>query len=232
MGDGEFTLPYGLDVDKEGNVWVADRGNNRIQKFNAQGDFLFGFGSEGSDPGQFKTLRHVAVDDALKYVYAVDSDNNRIQKFDINGTFIKSVGRLGNTSGQFNIPVTAVIDSDGNLYVNERGNERIQKLDAEGNPILMWGGKGTGPNQFCHMEHLAIDKFDNIYAADPQSDPGCSQEASIKKFDKNGNFITLWKVSGGENGADPEHLAVDSDGNVYLSERGNDKILVYKPVVE
>jgi DNA-binding beta-propeller fold protein YncE len=230
-GDGEFTLPYGLDVDKEGNVWVADRGNNRIQKFNAQGDFLFGFGSEGRDPGQFKTLRHVAVDDALKYVYAVDSDNNRIQKFDINGTLVKSIGRLGNTSGQFNIPITAVIDSDGDLYVNERGNERVQKLNPEGDPILMWGSRGPGKNQFCHSEHLAIDKFDNIYVADPQSDPGCSHQAAVKKFDNQGNFITSWRVlPAGERGADPEHLAVDSEGNVYLSERGNHRIQVYAPI--
>jgi hypothetical protein len=41
---------------------------------------------------------------------------------------------------------------------------------------------------------LAIDKYDNIYVADPQSDPGCSLEASVKKFDNNGKFITSWRI--------------------------------------
>ena len=56
MGDGEFTLPYGLDVDKEGNVWVADRGNNRIQKFDDKGNFLFAFGSEGRERVNLENL--------------------------------------------------------------------------------------------------------------------------------------------------------------------------------
>jgi tripartite motif-containing protein 71 len=229
-GDGEFTLPYGLDVDREGNVWVADRGNNRIQEFDPNGNFLLSFGSEGEEEGEFRELRHVGVDDKLKRVYAVDSENHRIQIFDINGTFIKSSGTLGNASGQFNVPVTLVIDSKGDLFINERGNERVQKLSAEGDPILMWGSRGPGQSQFCHSEHLAIDKFDNIYVADPQSDPGCSLEASIKKFDNNGKFITSWRVlPAGDSEADPEHLAVDSDGNVYLSERGNHRIQVYRP---
>jgi tripartite motif-containing protein 71 len=230
-GDGEFTLPYGLDVDKEGNVWVADRGNNRIQKFDAEGNFIFAYGSEGEGESEFRELRHVGVDDQMQYVYAVDSDNHRIQKFDINGSFVEAFGNLGNSSGEFNVPVTIVIDSKGDLFVNERGSERVQKLDSEGNPILMWGSKGPNQTQFCHSEHLAIDKYDNIYVADPQSDPGCSFEASIKKFDNNGNFITSWRVlPAGDSEADPEHLAVDSAGNVYLSERGNHRIQVYKPV--
>jgi tripartite motif-containing protein 71 len=230
-GDGEFTLPYGLDVDKEGNVWVADRGNSRIQKFDADGNFLLAFGSEGEGEGEFRQLRHVGVDDQLQYLYAVDSDNNRIQKFDINGSFVEAFGELGNASGEFNVPVTIVIDSKGALFVNERGNERVQKLDSRGNPISMWGSKGPNQTQFCHSEHLATDRYDNIYVADPQSDPGCSLEAAIKKFDNNGKFITSWRVfPAGDSEADPEHLAVDSAGNVYLSERGNHRIQVYRPV--
>ena len=230
-GDGKFSLPYGVDVDKEGNVWVADRNNSRIQKFNSQGDFLLKFGSKGSGPAQFDNVRHVAVDDALKYVYVADSQNHRIQKFDIVGNFIKSFGTLGNKSGQFNVPTTVIIDTNGHLYVNERGNERIQKLDTEGNPIIMWGLKGDGPSKFCHMEHLGIDKFDNIYVTVPQSDPGCSHNPVVKKFDSNGNFITQWEIEGRGNDLDPEHLAIDLQGNVYVSERSNDQIQVYTPVV-
>jgi tripartite motif-containing protein 71 len=229
-GDGEFVIPYGLDVDNEGNVWVADRGNNRIQKFDAEGNFLLTFGSEGDGEGKFRLVRHVGVDERLQYVYAVDSHNDRIQKFDINGNFIESFGELGNAPGQFNVPVTIVIDSKGDLFVNERGNERVQKLDTQGNPILMWGSKGPNQSQFCHMEHLAIDKYDNIYVTDPQSDPGCSLEAAIKKFDNNGKFITSWRVlPAGDREAEPEHLATDVDGNVYVSDRANNRIQVYTP---
>lgn len=228
--NGELSLPYGVDVDTEGNVWVADRNNSRVQKFDSQGKFQLKFGTFGNGTGQFDNLRHVAVDNALKFVYVADSLNSRIQVFDINGKFIKSFGKYGNDSGEFSLPATVVIDSNGNLYVNERRNERVQKVDAEGNTILMWGSKGSGQSQFCHVEHLGIDKFDNIYVTDPQSDEGCSHKAAIKKFDKNGKFITAWKVEGNGTDIDPEHLAIDSEGNVYVSERSNDQIQVYTPV--
>jgi tripartite motif-containing protein 71 len=235
-GEGEFHVPYGVDVDSDGNVWIADRGNHRIQKFDPEGGFLMKVGSTdslgpGSELGQFDNPRHVAVDQELEYFYVADSKNHRIQKFDINGTFVTSFGSLGNGSGQFNLPTTIVIDSNGDLYVNERGNERIQKLDTEGNPILMWGSKGSGPNQFCHIEHLAIDEIDNIYVTDPQSDPGCSLEPKVKKFDSEGNFLTEWGSLGEGDGqfGDPEHLAVDSRGYVYVSDRSNNNIQVFRP---
>jgi hypothetical protein len=104
----------------------------------------------------------VGIDDQLQYVYTVGSENHRIQKFNINGNFIESFGELGDAPGQFNVPVTVVIDSKGDSFVNEKGNERVQKLDTQGNPILMWGGKGPGQSQFCHSEHLAVDTYEHI----------------------------------------------------------------------
>jgi tripartite motif-containing protein 71 len=235
---GQFKVPYGVDVDSDGNVWIADRGNHRVQKFDPNGEFLMKVGSEGIsdlEPGseltKFDNPRHVAVDDELKYFYVADSKNHRIQKFYINGTFVASFGSLGSGAGQFNLPTTIVIDSNGDLYVNERGNERIQKLDPEGNPILMFGSRGSGSNQFCHIEHIAVDESDNIYVTDPQSDPGCSLEPKVKKFDSEGNFITEWGSMGEGDGqfVDPEHLAIDSRGYVYVSDRSNNNIQVFRP---
>ena len=234
--NGEMQVPYGIDVDVDGNVWLADRANHRIQKFDSHGNFILKFGNEdghpSNAPGKFDNPRHVAVDKALKYVYVADSKNNRIQQFDINGNFIKAIGELGNKSGEFNLPTTIEIDSRGNFFVNERGNERIQKFDTNWKPILMWGSKGSGNNQFCHLEHIAIDKNDNVYVTDPQSDPGCSQQPRVLKFDSNGTFVTKWGSYGTADGqfVDPEHLAVDSEGNVYVSDRRNDNIQVFKPV--
>jgi tripartite motif-containing protein 71 len=191
-GDGQFLVPYGLDVDEAGNVWVADRGNHRVQKFDSQGNFILKFGNKDSHPssapGKFDNPRHVEVDKALKYVYVADSKNNRIQQFDISGNFVRVIGEYGNKSGQFDLPTTIEMDSKGNFFVNERGNERIQKFDSNWNPILMWGSEGSKTNQFCHMEHLALDKYDNVYVTDPQSDPGCSKQPRVLKFDSEGNL--------------------------------------------
>jgi len=235
-GDGQFHVPYGIDVDKNGNVWVADRANDRVQKFDSKGNFVLKFGNADAKPsaelGKFDNPRHVVVDKQVKYVYVADSKNNRIQKFDVNGTFVKAIGKEGVNKGEFNLPTTIEIDSKGNFIVNERGNERIQKFDANWNPIAMWGSKGSGDSQFCHMEHIAVDKYDNIYVTDPQSDPGCSKEPRVLKFSSNGTFITKWGSYGTKDGqfVDPEHLAIDDDGYVYVSDRKNERVQKFAPV--
>ena len=98
----------------------------------------------------------------------------------------------------------------------------------------MWGSKGSGNNQFCHMEHIALDKYNNVYVTDPQSDPGCSQHPRVLKFDSQGKFITKWGSFGKADGQfmDPEHLALDSEGNVYISDRKRDDIQKFSPIIE
>jgi DNA-binding beta-propeller fold protein YncE len=81
-GDGEFFEPRGIAVDSQGNVFVADTRNHRIQKFTANGAFLCKWGSRGRGPGQFDFPYGVAVDGAGN-VYVADKYNNRIQKFAI-----------------------------------------------------------------------------------------------------------------------------------------------------
>src|SRR6266540_3033621 len=230
--DGQFTVPYSVDVVANGNVWIADRGNHRIQEFDKDGKFLFRFGSFGAKPGQFNNPRQVAVDKDMKYLYVVDSKNNRIQKFFTNGTFVKSWGTLGTGNGQFSLPVSIIMDSKGDLIVNDRGTNRVQKFDSNGTFLLKFGSAGKGDGQFSEIEHMATDSFDNIYVNDPQSGPDGSGIPRVQKFDTNGHFITKFGSLGSGNGQfiDPEHLAVDFDGNVYVADRKNNNIQVFKPV--
>lgn len=235
-GEGEFTVPYGVDVDSQGNVWIADRGNHRVQKFDKDGNFLFMFGNpdghSSSELGKFDNPRQVAVDEDVKFVYVADSKNNRIQKFFSNGTFVKSWGSLGSEPGQFNLIVSINIGNDGNIIANDRGNNYVQKFDPDGKLLLRFGSTGSGDGQFSEVEHMATDKFNNIYVNDPQTGPEGSGQPRVQKFDENGNFITKWGSYGKGEGQfkDPEHLAVDSEGNVYVSDRSNNNIQVFAPI--
>ena len=96
----------------------------------------------------------------------------------------------------------------------------------------MWGSLGSSDGQFCHMEHLALDKYDNVYVNDPQSGPNGNGIPRVQKFDSSGHFITKWGSYGSGNGqfVDPEHLAVDSHGFVYVTDRHNNNIQVFAPV--
>jgi DNA-binding beta-propeller fold protein YncE len=237
-GDGEFDFPYSVDVDSQGNVWVADMYNHRIQKFDKDGNFLMKFGSLGSGEGEFDKPRQVFVDKDVEFLYVADSNNDRIQKFDTNGNFIKSWGSYGSDDGEFNLPISVIIDSKGDIIVNDRGNSRVQKFDSEGNFLLSFGSEGHDDGQFLVMEHMATDKFDNIYVADPQGEEEQRERGEggiprVQKFDTNGNFITKWGSGPGTGDGqfiDPEHLAIDSEGFVYVSDRGRNDIQVFKPV--
>jgi len=82
IGDGQFTGVQGIAIDKSGNIWVTDELNNRIQVFDSSGNFLFTFGTAGSNPGQFDEPNDIVFDNSGN-MYVTDQVNNRIQIFHI-----------------------------------------------------------------------------------------------------------------------------------------------------
>ncbi|MGA7010001.1 MAG: hypothetical protein WB612_09705, partial [Nitrososphaeraceae archaeon] len=93
-----------MDTDASGNVYVADRYNNRVQEFSPNGTYITSWGVVGSENGQFKIPLGVAIDGHSGNVYVADSGNNRIQEFSPNGTYITSWGTEGSENGQFGLP--------------------------------------------------------------------------------------------------------------------------------
>jgi DNA-binding beta-propeller fold protein YncE len=79
-GDGQFFGPKGMEVAPDGSVYVADEGNDRIQKFTSDGTFLTKWGGTGTGDGLFKSPRGIATDSSGN-VYVADRLNHRIQKF-------------------------------------------------------------------------------------------------------------------------------------------------------
>ena len=90
--DGQLIAPHSIDIDKDGNVYVTDTGNNRIQKYDSEGNFVLKWGVEGSDDGQFMKLHDIAVDPSGEYVYTLELKNHRVQKFNSQGNFILKWG--------------------------------------------------------------------------------------------------------------------------------------------
>ncbi|MGA7370617.1 MAG: hypothetical protein WBX01_15930 [Nitrososphaeraceae archaeon] len=92
--DDLLPQPEGIDVDKDGNAFVNEIGENRINIFNANGTLISMWGSSGSEPGQFSHPHGNEVEDDRNnttknvYVYIADQGNDRIQKFSKNGTYM------------------------------------------------------------------------------------------------------------------------------------------------
>ncbi len=120
----------GICVGPDGNIWVADTGNNRVQKFTPTGTFLMSLGrtdcSSGSDPGEFYGPADVAVDQ-FGVVYVADTYNNRVQRFSAQGTYWGEWGSLAGTPRGAFEPRDLATDVFGNLYVTDPLNDRIQK---------------------------------------------------------------------------------------------------------
>jgi DNA-binding beta-propeller fold protein YncE len=126
-GDGQFNSPRGIGIDAAGNVYVSDTNNDRVQKFDSNGNFITKWGTAGTGNGQLNEPDGIAPD-AAGNVYVADQFNDRVQQFDANGNFISVIGSLGTGPGQFNDPDGAAVDGAGNLYIADRENDRVQKF--------------------------------------------------------------------------------------------------------
>jgi hypothetical protein len=126
------------DLDNNGNIYVVDVNNSRIQKFSSTGTFLTKWGQYGTGDGEFKLgpASGIYVDNN-GYVYVVDIGNSRIQVFDSNGNFILKWGKWGGNDGNFIYPQGVVVDSNMFIYVVDSSKGNIQKFtpiysDADG----------------------------------------------------------------------------------------------------
>src|SRR3989441_99017 len=172
--DGEFKSPTRIALDREGNVYIADTLNNRIQKYTVDGEPILMWGKEGAFEGAFFYCRDVAVDFAGN-VYITDEINNRVQKFDSRGNFLAKWGKEGNGPGQFNGPWGIAVDALGNVYVTDTGNHRIQKFTSHGAFICQWGNRGNTVGQVNFPYGIAVDREGFVYVVD-------SGNARVLKF--------------------------------------------------
>jgi len=153
-------------VDNSGDVYVADTGNHRIQRFTVGGNYRTGWGTYGTGDGQFASPTGVAVD-SLGGVYVADTDNHRIQKFTAAGTYLTQWGTYGTGEGQFASPTGVAVDSSANVYVADTGNHRIQKFDTSGMVVMdVWGTYGTGEGQFASPTGVAVDSEGKVHVVD------------------------------------------------------------------
>ncbi len=126
--------PEGLDVDRDGNVFVNEIGENRINIFNANGTLVSTWGSSGEDLGQFSHPHGNEIEDENNqdvndvFVYIADQNNDRIQKFSKDGTLVTTWGEEGEGNGQFLHTHGIDLDSEGNVYVSDRDQPSIQKV--------------------------------------------------------------------------------------------------------
>jgi streptogramin lyase len=175
-GNGQFRGPTSVATDSHGSVYVVEASlcegqdcpppNDRVQKFDAEGNFIAKWGTSGSGRGEFDSPHGIAVD-SEDNVYVADAGNARIQKFDIDGHFLTEWGVWGwAENGTFAYPWAVATDPGNSVYVADRDCPRVQKFDPNGRFLDKWGRAGSGEGQFLYPTGVATDSQSAVYVSD------------------------------------------------------------------
>jgi len=122
---GDFAKPTNLAVDKDGNLFVSDTWNDRIEVFDADGEFIRTFGKNGDGPGDFARPKGIAVD-CDGHVWVADAMLNRIQVFTPEGVLLLAFGGFGVLPGQFQALTGMTIDKSNRVFTAEQLLGRVQ----------------------------------------------------------------------------------------------------------
>lgn len=135
---GDFAKPTGIAVDKDGNLYVADTLNNRIEIFDGDGKFIKAFGKNGDGPGYFARPKGVAVDND-GHIWVADGMQDRVQVFTFDGQLCISMGGHGLLPGQFQGLVNVYSDKNNRIFTSEIYPGRVQQFryvtDEEANKL-------------------------------------------------------------------------------------------------
>lgn len=218
-----FNYPFGITIDSQGNMYIADYFYAKIRKVKTGTVTTFAGHSYGSVDGIGTAASFIEP-----YGLAVDSQNNvyvtdhyNIRKITPSGTVTTFAGNgtkgsldgIG-TAASFSLPYGIVIDTQNNIYVGDSGNGNIRKITPAGNVSTFAGSgtkgsiDGTGSNaSFNKTGSLTIDKSDNIYVLDDK----------IRKITPQGVVTTLIINEDKYSLANCRGIAIDASNNIYVS---------------
>jgi DNA-binding beta-propeller fold protein YncE len=222
-GDSQFNTPTAAALDSDGNVYVVDSGNNRVQKFTADGVLITILAP--SDTHAFNHPTGIAIDPSNN-IYVLDRDNSRVEKFNASLAWVESWGSVGTGDGNFTTPYAIAADPFGNVFVMDAGNHRVQKFNSsDGAFERTWGSSGSGNSQFLADSQgrtgIATDANGNVFVADAGNN-------RVQEFNPNGAFITTFStLQGGGQLNGPTGIAVDTGGRVFVADTGNNQVVVF-----
>ncbi|MEX1294957.1 MAG: NHL repeat-containing protein [Candidatus Limnocylindrales bacterium] len=219
-------LYYGdISFAPDGSFYVAESGNHRVSKFDADREFVLSWGGKGTEDGQFIDVIGVAVAPDGN-VYVIDDERWDVQVFDPDGRFLFAFAGPGEGPENLEDPGNLDIDADGTVYVDDWGQSRIVKYAIDGEYLGEWGEQGgpDDPHGLYNPHGVDVGPDGRVYVADMRND-------RLKVYDRDGRHLATW---GGEYGDDlfvdkPVGVAAAADGSVYFmqyNERALEKLSV------
>lgn len=220
-GSGKLSLPIGIALDENENVYVSDSKLQRIFAYDQEGELIFVLGEDD----EFIRPTGIAINEELQRLYVSDTKGHVIRVFSLNGDFLFDIGQRGVGDGEFNFPTNIAIDKNsGNLVVVDTQNFRIQIFDEDGEFIKTFGNIGDKPGTFSRPKGVGIDSDGNIYISDTAFN-------NIQIFDKTGTQLLLFFGSAGSEPGkfqSPSSIFFDENDKFYITENFSGKVQVFQ----
>ena len=215
---GDMNQPSDVVINSQGNIYISDVLNFRINCYDAIGKYLFSFGdktpsSEKDDApeGSFSLPLTLYIDKEDN-IYVGDVVNHEIQIFSADGKFLKKIRVTVNADQQELRPNGIALLDDGRMVVTDAGNHRFLIIDQNGKILMEQGGKGREPGQFNIPGQLVV-RNDIISIIDILN-------ARVQQFDLTGKHIRSFGQLGdgiGQFGR-PVGIADDDTGRIWISD--------------
>lgn len=226
---GQFSDPTGIAV-ANGEVFVADSRNGRIQVFDFDGNFKRMFGTPGDKPGELGRPMNLEID--ADELYVPEYFNDRIQVFGLEGSPRRIIGSAGSGPGEFSAPGGVAVGTNGELYVADFYGQRVQQLKRDGAFIRQWGTTDRSSHATGHFYYptdVALDRSGNVYMADGYGN-------RIQVFGPDGAFLRKWGgplargIYGPFNGwfTTATSIAVGPKRNVFVADFYNHRIQKFR----
>jgi sugar lactone lactonase YvrE len=240
-----FADPFGVALDQQGNLYIADGGdNNIIRKIDLNGvtSTLAG-GTEGyaegaSTAAAFNTPSGLAVD-AAGNVYVADTGNNAIRKVTPEGVVstLAGDGLAGDKDGkganaQFNGPVGVAVDSAGVVYVADTYNDRIRRIAPDGTVTTIAGGKRSGMADGAGAQALFDTPSGIVVNANGELFIADTANHAVRKLGKDGNVSTIAVAKEDDRDSllrSPVGIALTSDGFLYIAGTAHGRVAQITP---
>ena len=217
---GQFLLPIDLTLI-EGEIYVVDFGNQRIQVFDRQGQYQRILElPEVNQPVQIRIFNN--------YIYVVDKKSSAVYVYDKNHKLVRKLGEQGVRKGQLNSPGSVALDDRGLIWVSDENNNRIEvftfdKMFSKKTEYFMNIGEYQ-PNVYLRSPKglLWVDHKKQMFTID-------SGTARILKFDKNGNYLGPVQDYTQDKSKVfmPQSIFVDSYNNLYVADHMSHRVLKY-----